>query len=285
MNDRFNKSTLNPRSNCNNEGYMGTHGWDSKYDGMKVPLTLYGPAFKKGVKLPSLQNVDIFKLLMETLQISEDSLKLMPEHMNRQITPFGQFHTVMKTPTNLPKAQALNQAAMTHKTDKSGHSIWYYCDKLEGCKPWYDQNLDKPFWWASFETQLLPFFFEKEIQWIQMGAAFDVTGGGVYQDPNVWTERSENKWCHRKISTTKVQWLPSHYYIVIKSKSNEIFSAIIPWRLAESHRYTPCHVVNEDEARATYVADFNCQINKLGLNWESSWMPWWEEQLELHSAR
>ena len=150
---------------------------------MKVPLTLYGPAFKKGVKLPSLQNVDVYKLLMETLQIPADSDKLMSEHFNRQISPVGQFYTVMKNPTNLPEARAWNQAAMTHKTDKSGHSVWYYCDKMEGCEPWYNDDFDKPFWWGSFESQLLPFFFESGIQWIQMGAAFDVTGGGVYQDP------------------------------------------------------------------------------------------------------
>ena len=40
------KTTMTVRSDCKDEGYYATHGWDNKYESMHVPVTLYGPAFK-----------------------------------------------------------------------------------------------------------------------------------------------------------------------------------------------------------------------------------------------
>ena len=82
---------------------MGTHGWDNKYDGMHVPLNLLGPSFKQGIELPVLQNVEIFKLMMDLVGIPADSPKLMKDVMDSQFSLFGKFDAVLKEGINKPE--------------------------------------------------------------------------------------------------------------------------------------------------------------------------------------
>jgi len=76
---------------------MATHGWDNKYEGMHIPLTLWGPKFKLGVQLPVLQNVEIYKLLIDLVGISANSNDLNPTFMDQQFSVFGKFQDRVST--------------------------------------------------------------------------------------------------------------------------------------------------------------------------------------------
>ena len=83
------------------EGYYATHGWDNKYEEMHVPLTLYGPAFNEkadATKIGSVQNIEIYKLVLNLVGIQENSANLNETVMSQQFSEFGKFSTLMKNP-------------------------------------------------------------------------------------------------------------------------------------------------------------------------------------------
>ena len=70
---------------------------------MHVPLTLYGPSFKVGKEVPVLQNIEIYKLLIDLAGIPSDSAQLNETVMDQQFSLFGKFENVLKKPTNPPE--------------------------------------------------------------------------------------------------------------------------------------------------------------------------------------
>ena len=75
-------------------------------------------------------------------------------------------------------------------------------------------------------------------------------------------------------------YVPSHFYIIIQHEENRVFSALIPWR---TRNEIECRIVNENECRNVYPADFNCQ--KPTSPEDNPEDNWWKEQIHLHSAK
>merc|ERR1712227_221499 len=92
---RISKKTMKTkREDCKDEGYFATHGWDNKYEEMHVPLTLYGPAFNEkadATKIGSVQNIEIYKLVLNLVGVKEDSAQLNATVMSQQFSEFGKF--------------------------------------------------------------------------------------------------------------------------------------------------------------------------------------------------
>ena len=106
------KTTLTVRSDCKDEGYYATHGWDNKYKEMHVPLTLHGPAFdatKDASVIGSVQNIELYKLLLNLIGIEEDSANLNTTVMPQQFSAFGKFAPLMLDPLHTPQSEQTEQ--------------------------------------------------------------------------------------------------------------------------------------------------------------------------------
>ena len=72
-------------------------------------------------------------------------------------------------------------------------------------------------------------------------------------------------------------FIPSHFYIIIRHSEKAVFSAMLPWRSDDVN--DNCRIANQDECRIVYHGDFNCgQEKELDFNW-------WAEQMDLHSVK
>ena len=260
--DRYNKTTLEPKEPCTNEGYMATHGWDNKYEGMQIPLTLWGPKFHLGVELPVLQNIEIYKLLMELVGIPSDSPNLNATVMDQQFSAYGKFENVLKNPVNLPEETDFENIKLPQALDAYETDNWEGCSAITPINDLYlpiymdmteNSNClntafalvenDIPFWWESMQDIIFPKLHSKSVR-IQAGAVFDVTGSGVYKDAQTWTDgwigmegldgwKADTSWCYTNDAENgKKIFMPSHLYIILsKCDDTETFAAIIPWRL------------------------------------------------------
>ena len=48
----------------------GNHGYDNKEDDMKTTFIAYGPSFKSGETLATMNSVDLYPLMCEVLELS-----------------------------------------------------------------------------------------------------------------------------------------------------------------------------------------------------------------------
>ena len=48
----------------------GNHGYDNKEDDMKTTFIAYGPSFKSGETLETMNSVDLYPLMCEVLELS-----------------------------------------------------------------------------------------------------------------------------------------------------------------------------------------------------------------------
>ncbi|CBY23601.1 unnamed protein product [Oikopleura dioica] len=289
-----------PWDSCSDEGYKGNHGWDTKYGGMKVPLTLYGPKIRPNVVLPPIQNVEVFRLLMDLLGIKSKSPKLMQQFYSKQFSLDGRFEPALKRPTN-PAKQPVFSGDVSFPTgvtyNKSSeiafdvnHKFATYakCIELDECiqklKLGFEENpmlefFDDPFWWHTLKDDMLPRIFTNNVKSLRFGAAFDTTGTGVYVPPTQWMSRTENKWCNRQ-----GVYQPSHMYFILEDEEGSLYPALYPWRHNTSasfeSEYSPCIVINEEETRQLYFGNFNCR-----LTFFIPFVEWWQEKLEIHSVR
>jgi predicted AlkP superfamily pyrophosphatase or phosphodiesterase len=212
------KITAYPLDSCTDEGYMGNHGWDTKYGGMKVPLTLYGPKIRPNVVLPPIQNVEVFRLLMDLIGIKSDSPNLMPEFYDSQFSLDGRFEPALKRPTNPAKPPAFsgdvafpagvryNKSLEIAFDENHKFATYAKCTALGECfeklRLGFEENpmlefFDDPYWWHTLKDDMLPRIFSNNVKSLRFGAAFDTTGTGVYVPPNQWMKRTENRWCNR----------------------------------------------------------------------------------------
>ena len=208
-----------PLDSCSDEGYMGNHGWDTKYVGMKVPLTLYGPKIRPNVVLPPIQNVEVFRLLMDLLGIKSNSPKLMQQFYSKQFSLDGRFEPALKRPTNpakqpvfsgdvsFPTGVSFNQSSEIAFDVNHKFATYAKCMELGECmeklRLGFEENpmlefFDDPFWWHTLKDDMLPRIFSNNIKSLRFGAAFDTSGTGVYVPPTLWMSRTESKWCNRK---------------------------------------------------------------------------------------
>ena len=70
---------------------------------MHVPLTLYGPAFNEkadATKIGSVQNIEIYKLVLNLVGVKEDSAQLNATVMSQQFSEFGKFTPLMRNQEN-----------------------------------------------------------------------------------------------------------------------------------------------------------------------------------------
>lgn len=106
-------------SNCQDEGHnKATHGWDNKYDAMHVPLTLYGPDFNHNANaevIGSVQNIEIYKLILDLVGIEPDSDQLNTTVMPTQFSEFGKFTPLMKYPEEHHQPESSQTAS--HRPD------------------------------------------------------------------------------------------------------------------------------------------------------------------------
>lgn len=63
---------------------FGAHGYDNSYSTMQAVFFANGPRFKKGVKIPFIQNIDLYHLFAKLLNIETLSEELELDGINRR---------------------------------------------------------------------------------------------------------------------------------------------------------------------------------------------------------
>lgn len=147
------KTTLTVRSDCKDEGYYATHGWDNKYKEMHVPLTLYGPAFdatKDASVIGSVQNIELYKLLLNLIGIEEDSANLNTTVMPQQFSAFGKFAPLMLDPLHTPQSEQTEQFKPELPFGKNLHIVLCLVNiKLRCKRVWLHSN-----WYSYLEWEI-----------------------------------------------------------------------------------------------------------------------------------
>jgi len=319
MGMRIGMSTLKYMpSNCQDEGHnKATHGWDNKYDSMHVPLTLYGPAFNHNGDaevIGSVQNVEIYKLILDLVGIDPDSDQLNSTVVPTQFSEFGKFTPLMKWPeehhqpesgrteSNRPEiSEEWSEDDFTIQADliidnRLNAPIYMAKKHLKKDMSEIFGSLDLPFWWESmidtFEQLELNQNFNGDFD-IQAGLAYDVTGLGVFVNPNDFvngrvgfegkpgccpSKGCVEEWC----KTKEGQPIPTHFYLIMRVDDSKSFNVLLPWR-SDQQEKAGCRVANQEECRLTYAGDFNCFKNGPGqMNLSPEW---WSDQMDEHSAK
>jgi len=312
------KTTMTVRPDCKDEGYYATHGWDNKYESMHVPVTFYGPAFKTPKEVDpsvvgSLQNIEIYKLLLNLIGIPQDSDQLNSTTMSQQFSDFGKFAPLMRDPFHKPASdqtekyrpelpEGANPADYTVEDDliinnKVNGPIYMTKKHIKREMEDLFGELELPFWWSGMmdileELQLNDAF--KSDEDIQAGLAYDVTGLGTYVEPADFVDgrdgfkdsngdllprcKTKEEWC--KVGERSI---PTHFYMIIRTNETEVFNVLFPWRSAQQAK-AMCRIANWMECRQTYPGDFNCHeadaTSENGLS-----KAWWRDQMDEHSAK
>ena len=204
--DNSRKTTSRSTEGCSNSGYTATHGWDNKNAAMQVPLTLYGPDIKQDILYPSditandiigsVQNIEIYKLIINLLKIEKDSNNLNKTVIPEQFSEWGKFASLLKNPTNVPMTDktdfhrpVINEDESNFEIendqikDKRINSFPIFMTKDRLMKYDWKEMIDlKPFWWDTMIDNI------NINGTVWAGAAFDTTGQGIYSNPDTWTD-------------------------------------------------------------------------------------------------
>ena len=149
---------------CDHTGYMATHGWDDKNEAMQINLIFYGPKFKANIteeQIGRVQNVEVYKLLLDLLEIPSDSNRLNTSTTSQTFSEWGKFAPVLQTPFHKPKSEETNfnwpvvpegEESNFDITEKSivdkrhKNMVW---SERKGLDHFLDNGLKAPFWWDS----------------------------------------------------------------------------------------------------------------------------------------
>ena len=188
---------------CDHTGYMATHGWDDKNEAMQINLIFYGPKFKANIteeQIGRVQNIEVYKLLLDLLEIPSDSQQLNTSTTSQTFSEWGKFAPVLKTPFHEPKSEKTNFNWPVVPEDEQGHLIisenyindtrhknLVWSDR-KGLAKFLDNGIKAPFWWNSMLEMIdnVAKTLELDDTLFQFGTLFDVTGGGYYVNPTEW---------------------------------------------------------------------------------------------------
>ena len=149
---------------CDHTGYMATHGWDDKNEAMQINLIFYGPKFKANIteeQIGRVQNVEVYKLLLDLLEIPSDSNQLNTSTTSQTFSEWGKFAPVLKSPFHQPPSEkTTDNWPMVPEDEKSHfvingksindtrHKSLIWSDR-KGLANFLDNGLKAPFWWNS----------------------------------------------------------------------------------------------------------------------------------------
>ncbi|KAK7100774.1 uncharacterized protein [Littorina saxatilis] len=96
----------------------GTHGWDSRYDTMGALFVGRGPAFKEGVEVPPFENIELYNLMADLLEVAP-----APNNGTQ-----GSLYSLLKKPPALDSLTK-NEIQCQHVTDLSvSKKLQNYCN-------------------------------------------------------------------------------------------------------------------------------------------------------------
>ncbi|KAL8580376.1 hypothetical protein ACOMHN_037475 [Nucella lapillus] len=95
----------------------GTHGWDSRYNTMSGLFIARGPAFKQRTVIPPFENIEIYNLLADVLQLTA-----APNNGTR-----GSLHSILKTPPPLDRLQR-DQRQCLQQSPVSAADLQAFCN-------------------------------------------------------------------------------------------------------------------------------------------------------------
>ena len=131
---------------------------------MQINLIFYGPKFKANIteeQIGRVQNVEVYKLLLDLLEIPSDSNRLNTSTTSQTFSEWGKFAPVLQTPFHKPKSNETNfnwpvipkgEGSNFDITEKSivdkRHKNMVWSDR-KGLDHILDNGLKAPFWWDS----------------------------------------------------------------------------------------------------------------------------------------